>query len=418
MAGGSSSSSNSSPVDMTPQAFKNLQSPFANVVASLLGYSPSGGASGAQGASGTAGATPQGGTGGTAGTSNSAPGGNINNVPGYTYVPSPQAEGGQGGTNLGGIVPTGTNKNGAPGQGGANGAAGSTSYTGGPVPGDPNSVLSGIPGYTGNTSAPITGNEQSILDQLMGTLNNGNTGANNALAGILNGTGNQVGAGTVTAGSVDPNAVTSSFNANQNPLLQAYITAAQRGTMDNLAHTLATNGSQFTANGQFVQPTGSSAFDRAQALATQSAANAMSDIASQIGYQGYNLNQSLDQQTQGQNAANILAALQGNQTTGLSASNANASNDLSASNANAQNAISAATAQGNLSSQEVSSLVQNLQAQALPRLIEQYGLDQGLQMFNNQVNDLMTIMQTGAGVTSPVIANESKSSSNTKPNLL
>jgi hypothetical protein len=245
-----------------------------------------------------------------------------------------------------------------------------------------------------------------------------NASGTSALNGILTGTGNQVGAGNVAAGTVDPNAVTSAFNANNNPLLNAYITASQRATMDNLAHTLVTNGSQFTANGQFVQPTGSSAFDRAQALATQSAANAAGDIASNIGYNAYNLNQTLNQQTGAQNASNILAALQGNQTTGLTASQSNAENDLNASNANAQNAISAATAQGNLSSTEVQSMVQNLQAQALPRLIEKYGLDQGLQMFNNQVNDLMTILQTGAGVTSPVVANESKSSSNTKPNLL
>jgi hypothetical protein len=395
MAGGSSSSSQSKPVDMTPQAFRNLQSPFADVVASLLGYQPAGN-------SGTT-STVGGGTGQTPQTPQATP----------TQPSTGYNDGGMGGSSPKGTTATATPTQ-APAQGGAVPPTYSKSgtgynnnqvvnYGGGPTPGDPNSVISGIPSYGGQTSAPITGNEQSILDTLMGTVgSNPNATGTAALNGILTGTGNQVG-----AGAIDPNAVTSGFNATNNPLLQAYITSSQRATMDNLAHTLVSNGANFTANGQFIQPTGSSAFDRAQALATQSAANAASDIASNIGYNAYNLDQTLNQQTGAQNAGNVLQALLGNQST-----------ELSASNANAGNAISAATAQGNLSSNEVQSLVQNLQAQALPRLIEQYGLDQGLQMFNNQVNDLMTILQTGAGVTSPVVANESKSSSNTKPNLL
>jgi hypothetical protein len=435
MAGGSSSKSESKPVDLTPQAFRNLQSPFANVVASMLGYTPAN----AGGATTTS--TPQG----------PAP------------TPTQPASGGmptndgQMGPNSGYMANNGANASTPPattavtGQTYGHSGAGYNNnqiinYGGGPVPGDPNSVLSGIPSYGGQTTAGITGNEQDILNTLMGTI--GQSGANStgsaALDAILSGGTNipQAGAGAISgipqvAGSnINPADVQSGFNATNNPLLQAYITASQRATMDNLAQTLVNNGSRFTANGQFIQPTGSSAFDRAQALATQSAANAAGDIASNIGFNAYNLNQTLNQQTGAQNAGNVLQALLGNQGTGLAASTsnagnalqgalANASNELVASQSNQnaalqgeQNQISAATAQGNLSSTEVQSLVQNLQAQALPRLIEQYGLDQGLQMFNNQVNDLMTLLQTGAGVTSPVVANESKSSSNTKPNLL
>jgi hypothetical protein len=429
MAGGGGSSSTSKPVDMTPQAFKNLQQPFANVVASLLGFSPTG----AQG-TGTSTPTPQGGTGGTGGA-----GGTGGTGTGVAFHPSPAAEGGVPGQDVG--ITTGPSNNTA-GTRGAAGTPGTPTYTGGPTPGNPNSVLSGIPAYGGQTTAGITGNESSLLSQLMGT-----TGLNDqamaSLNALLSGSGGypQAGAGTVgtsqVAGTnINPADVASTFNATNNPLLQAYITASQRATMDNLAQTLVNNGSRFTANGQFIQPTGSSAFDRAQALATQSAANASSDIASNIGYNAYNLNQTLNQSTAQSNAANALQALLGNQSTGLAASTSNAANTLTASGQNAsnqltasqsnqnaalqeeQNQIAAATAQGNLSSGEVSSLVSNLQAQALPRLIEQYGLDQGLQMFNNQVNDLMTILQTGAGVTSPVVANESKSSSTQKPNLL
>lgn len=403
MAGGGSSSSTSKPVDMTPQAFKNLQQPFANVVASLLGFSPVPGSGTSAGStSGTPGQTPQG-TPGAGGTPPFGPyGGDTDNTPhggapNSAYYPS----------NLG-------NGGGTQGQNGTSGAGtpGAPNYTGGPNFTDPNSVLSGIPGYNGQVSAPITGNESNLLSQLMGTSGLNDT-ARSALNGILSGNG--AGVPGVTAATIDPAAVASGFSATtDNPLLQAYITAAQRSTMDNLAHTLVSNGSNFTANGQFVQPGGSSAFDRAQALATQSAANAMGDIASNIGYQGYELNQQLNQQTQQANAANALQALLGNQSSGLTAQQSNQSAGLQEQ----QNVTSAANAQGNLSSSEVSSLVSNLQAQALPRLIEQYGLDQGLQMFNNQVNDLLTILQTGAGVTSPVIANESKSSSTQKPSLL
>lgn len=64
-----------------------------------------------------------------------------------------------------------------------------------------------------------------------------------------------------------------------------------------------------------------------------------------------------------------------------------------------------------IQSQEVDTLIKNLQAQALPRLIQEMGVERGMEAFNNQVNSLLSVLGISAGVTRPVIANESKSSS-------
>lgn len=206
-------------------------------------------------------------------------------------------------------------------------------------------LQTGGPEYTGPVAAPLGANEQSKLNELMPM-----TGPNTGRSQLLDKT---------IAGNFLPG------QEGSNPFLDAAIKAAQRPTLQGLTETLTRDlPGRFTANGQFVQPNsdgqgGSSAFDRAAAIATRGAADAVGDIATKMSYQGYN-----DERQRQQEAIPLSRA-------------------------------------------EVDSTVTNLQAQALPRLIQQLGIDNGLQLFQQRTQTLLQILQTIGGVAAPVVANAS-----------
>lgn len=188
---------------------------------------------------------------------------------------------------------------------------------------------------------------------------------------LLNTIGSQVGPGTSSADYIKQ-VLNGNFMPGApggNPELSAAITAAQRPTLDNLKTTLSQAlPGQFAMAGQTTQPNapgssggGSSAFDNAAALAFQSAANTSTDIASNIGNNAFN--------------------------TGVQEKE---------------------TAAG-LDQNEVNNTISALQASALPRLIQQNGLDQGLSQFNTQVQNLLQILQTIGAVQAPTLANTSQS---------
>lgn len=208
----------------------------------------------------------------------------------------------------------------------------------------------GNPGTaTPTPQAPVTGQEQNLLDTL----------------------GTQVGGGTQRAGYISdvlggkylPGA------DGSNPFLSAAITAASRPALDALTQTLTRDlPGRFTANGQMIQSNtndqgGSSAFDRAAALATQSTSNMLTDIAAKIGSDAY---------TSERSNMNTAAALD---------------------------------------QQEVTSTINALSASALPRLIQQNGLDQGLALFQQQTQNLLDLLKTIGAVGAPTIANQSQSTS-------
>lgn len=204
-------------------------------------------------------------------------------------------------------------------------------------------------GATPTPQAPITGNEGNLINTLQGQVGPGTAGSQ----WITN----------TLAGKYLPGA------PGGNPELGAAITAAQRPTLDNLTNTLtkALPG-RFAAAGQQLQPNspgstggGSSAFDNAAALAFQSAANTSTDIASNVA----------------NNAFNTGAQQQ--------------------------------TAAAGLDQNEVNNTVQALQASALPRLIQQNGLDQGLQLFQTQVSNLLDTLKTIGAVQAPTLASNSQS---------
>jgi len=209
--------------------------------------------------------------------------------------------------------------------------------------------MTGIPQYGAaeaqaagqNLAAPMTANEQTSLDQLQQQSVNPN--AQNYINDLL-------------AGKYLPG------GEMANPFLNASIEAAQRPTLENLEETLSrVLPGRFTQAGQMTQPQGSSAFDRAAAIATRGATQAMADIATQLSF-------------------GTQEAERGRQ----------------------QEAIT-------LNSQQLDSQIKNLQAQGLPRLIQQLGIDNGLQEFQTRIQALLAALGVTQAATSPTVATKGES---------
>jgi len=148
-----------------------------------------------------------------------------------------------------------------------------------------------------------------------------------------------------------------------NPFFQQAVEAAQRPLLTSLTRTLGREmPSQFALRGQQTGPRGSSAFDRAGAIATEGVADAMGDISTRMG--------------------------------------------LGAWDAGRKDQLTAAQ----LGQGEVDVMVKNLTAQGLPRLIADLGITRGMEQFNKRLQSLFQALQLAAGVLTPNIANVQKSS--------
>jgi hypothetical protein len=357
--GASSSKSSNKPVDMTPEAFKNLQGPFANVLNTMLGqYVPN------------------------------STGNIISGYQGPTTTPVGQNE-----QSLLNQLMTATGSN--PG----------TANTGGGVEIGNSGQTVTDPGQTPATGTPTT--QQGLLES---TMQSG--GSADEVANFVS----QLGIGGEGQPSLQDfmsqlsgASGTGAFGgADSNPFSQAYIDQAQRQTMQNLEETLSRSlPGRFTQAGQMVQPQGSSAFDRAAAIATRGATQEMGDIATRISYQAM-------ADAQAREASALEGELgrrgqQGLQTQQLEAGAQQNQLDraLGASEQQTQQELAGSQIQ----TQEVDNLIKNLQAQALPRLIQDLGVERGMEAFNNNVNSLLAVLGIGAGVTRPVIAQEGSSKS-------
>lgn len=218
-----------------------------------------------------------------------------------------------------------------------------------------------LPTYNGPLTGQMSGNENTLLGNLMTQQSQGGgaAGTNDYLSSVLQ--------GNFMPGS-----------PNGNPFLSGAITAAQRTTMNNLTDTLSRAlPGYFTANGQMISPNnkgsgGSSAFDTAAALATQGAANAMGDIASNVSNNAYNTG---------------ISQMQG---------------------------------AAGLSQQEISNTINNLQAQSLPRMITELGIERGMSLYQTNLNGVLNLLQTLGGIAKPVIGNTTTSTStgNQTPGIL
>lgn len=206
--------------------------------------------------------------------------------------------------------------------------------------GDP---LAGIPQFQGPLAAPMAGGENQLLQLLQ----------QQAAGGQGQQLINQTLGGAFLPGQ-----------AGSNPFLQATIQAAQRPTLQGLEEVLSrTLPGRFTAAGQFVQPEGSSAFDRAAAIATRGAADALADIATNISFGAFESERGRQQE-----------AIQ-------------------------------------LSQQEVATNIANLQAQALPRLIEQMGIEGGREEFARRLQTVLQALSVATGAPLQTVAQESSGSS-------
>lgn len=161
-----------------------------------------------------------------------------------------------------------------------------------------------------------------------------------------------------------------------NPYLEAAIEAAQRPTASALNDTLSrTLPGTFTAAGQTIGgglrspnanlKAGSTAFDMAAARAFEGGSRALSDIATNMSFQGYNTERGLQ-------SAAINQALTAGQ-------------------------------------QDIQALVQNLEAQAVPINLKKYGYEQGIARSNEQINQLLQALSIGAGVGRPTVGQQSQS---------
>ena len=207
--------------------------------------------------------------------------------------------------------------------------------------------VSGIPAWGQPFTAPLAAGETAGLSSL-------STAANNPLrTGQINST---------LSGNYLPG------QPGANPFLEAAIAAAQRPTFQGLEETLSrTLPGRFTQAGQFTQPQGSSAFDRAAAIAGRGAEQTAADIATKMSSDAY-------------------AGERTNQMTAVG-----------------------------LSQEEIKTSIANLQAQALPRLIAQYGIDQGLAEFQNRIDAVLKALTISTGA--PLVSVGNASQSTTQPNI-
>lgn len=190
---------------------------------------------------------------------------------------------------------------------------------------------------TSQFTVPLTGQEQSLL----AGLGPGGSPLNAASRELLG--------STIEGNFLSP---------NSNPFLADTIAAAQRPLLEAFSDvTLPQLRRGFTAAGQNIAPFGSSPFDQAAALSQRGLFNSLADIATNIAGANYQAERSRQQEAVNQSNALDVSDLQ--------------------------------------------SQISKLQASALPRLVQQYGLDQGLAEFNARVQRLLEALQLGGALSSP-----------------
>jgi hypothetical protein len=197
--------------------------------------------------------------------------------------------------------------------------------------------LAGVPQYTGAVTADLTPQERSLLDAI----------------------GPQEGA--ARRAQLDATLSGAYLDPASNPWLAATIREAQRPVLEGLEETLGrVLPGRFLVAGQNPRAGGSSAFDRAAAIATKGAADAAAGIATNIAGQNYQ--------------------------------------------AERQRQLDSVT----FSQQELDSTISKLRESALPRLIEQHGLDTGLQEFRRRSDFLLSLLQVLTGATTGQVVTEGR----------
>jgi len=197
----------------------------------------------------------------------------------------------------------------------------------------------GMPQYGGSFTAPLTGHEQNLLNGAYNA-SRPSQDTSNALDMLNN---------TVSGNYLSP---------SSNPFLHDAIQQAQDSVTRNFNQTVMPRlRSQATQQGQFVQSGGSSPFDRAAAIASQGLAHNLAGVASQMSMQNYQNERS--------------------------------------------NQLNAASQIPQIQSADLQRMLDGLHAQALPRLIQQHGIDAGLKEFRRQQDSLLQALKLAGGLSQP-----------------
>lgn len=184
------------------------------------------------------------------------------------------------------------------------------------------------------------------------------------------------------------------LSPESNPYLRASIESAQRPLIDQFREVaLPRLQGEFARAGQFSQPNGSSPFDRAAALATTGLTGQLGDIATRLTAANYDAERA--RQLEAFRTVDQAASNEAGRARGAfdAASSAGAEG-----RARAERAASTLPA---LDEQEVNGLLQALQAAALPRLIQDQGIERGLQIYRERVAALLDALRLGGSLASP-----------------
>lgn len=197
----------------------------------------------------------------------------------------------------------------------------------------------GGPRFEGEFAADMTGQEQQLLQQV----------------------GQQAQPSQETGQAMDTLSRTLQgdfLSPDSNPFLQQSIEAAQRPVIQQFEQqAMPRLRSEFTQAGQRVQPQGSSPFDRAAAIAQQGLTQELGDISSEMAAQNF-------QQERGRQ-------------------------------------MDAAQLVPQIDQAQLEQAVSGMEASALPRLIEQQGIDRGLEEFRRRTDALMNAIQMGGQLGAP-----------------
>lgn len=191
--------------------------------------------------------------------------------------------------------------------------------------------------FGGQTVSPITGNEQALLDRIFGQAQQPSSAQQQSLQ------------------TLEAAAAGQGLTPQSNPFLAATIEAAQRPLIEQFnEQTLPGLRAQFTRAGQQIQDQGSSPFDLATARASSGLANALGDVSTQLAGQNFQ--------------------------------------------AERQRQLQAATAIPEVERAQLDQTLRALEAQALPRLVEQFGIDRGLEEFRRRQQTLLQAIQLAGGL--------------------
>lgn len=183
---------------------------------------------------------------------------------------------------------------------------------------------------------------------------------------------------------LDPNYASSLATSDQtkaavSTATQPLINAFNNTARPNQAAAFTAAGQRINQGGQIGLAQGSSAYERADN-------EAVNNLLAQIGATGGAITNNAYQKglDQNANATNQSAALSGQQISNLG--------------------NSAAINEG-IQGAQADTILKGLQGAALPQLTQQYGINQGLQLYQQQVGQLMQALGLGGQVSQPAIGN-------------